>query len=46
MVREEVWQRLVAGGAKLERYDNRTKHYLNQAIIDCSKNWKEHKEKV
>ena len=51
VVHEDVRQRLVPVGAKLERYDNSTKQYsridyLNQTRRDCSTNWKEHKERV
>ena len=51
VVHEDVRQRLVPVGAKLERYDNSTKQYsridyLNQTRRDCLTNWKEHKERV
>ena len=51
MVAEEIGQKLVAVGAKLERYDNRTEQYSQNCLFesnrrDCSTNWKEHKKKV
>ena len=33
MVHKEVRQRLVAAGAKLEIYDNRTEHYKAELLI-------------
>ena len=36
MVHEEVRQRLVAVGAKLERYDNRTKQYRQNRLFESN----------
>ena len=36
VVYEKVWQRLVAAGAKLERYDNRTKQYRQNWLFESN----------
>ena len=36
VVQEEVRQRLVAVGAKLERYDNRTEQYRQNQLFESS----------
>ena len=36
MVHEEVRQRLVTVGAKLERYDNRTKQYRQNRLFESN----------
>ena len=36
VVQEEVRQRLVAVGAKLERYDNRTKQYRQNQLVESN----------
>lgn len=48
VVHEELWQWLVAVGAKLERHGSSTGRitYLYQTRRDYSTNWKEQKEKV